>query len=1280
MHLKLTLLSCLLFLTTFVSGSDYYWVGGDGDWSDINHWATSSGGNVKHIQTPTAADNVYFDGNSANGSFEVNMTHPVSFSKSLDFSGLTDSLLLYGVCNEIKIYGSLSLNEKAIWSLSNLTFSFESQQNGNTITSANTLFPGHISLEGLNGSWSLNDSLYSTYNIYHNAGTFYTNNKTVRIGQYHSTSTTSRFLELGSSDLYVQGVNVANSGFACTPGTSHIHLYGGNFQVLNNTGVISFYDLTVYSNSSINTGTVEFHNVVLRMDAQVNGTNSYNILHLTKNCTYNISGNHEIITDLEADGGCNQMIVITGPHVFTKSSGTVDVSYIKLKHSTATGGASWNAYDSYDLGSNSGWIIHPFTPRTLYWVGGTGSWDDSTHWALSSGGPGGECYPEIIDNVVFDNNSFGLNDSVYIDQLEPAKCHDMTWVNTVPGKISGNLNQTLLISGSLDFSPHTILAYYGDTRFISDDQGEHIKTANHWFPYRVVFDGKGSWEQRDSLNITKEYELEEGTFYTLGHPISCSNFFLTSFHSKTIYLSTSHIYVEAYVDINQDSCFIHRGTSTFHIKNDKLGLRAYSLPRQKLWNVIMENTDSSQYPEVVLTQLEIHKLTFKGNGLKKGKLKVDSLIFATGNDFVWRGIDTITQHLRCSGYCTQTTTWRAVEPTETFAIIKTSGTLQIDRTNLRGSHTSGGATFIAVNSSDVGMNSGWIFQNTSEELYWIGDSGDWHDSLHWSYNSGGTGGACIPTIVDTVYFDNNSFSQSQQVVLISRHTAFCRDMHWSNGLSYPAFNSLPKTILYVAGNMEMGDQMSVNNLGNIFFCDTTPSKYILSNGQNFNWYVAFIDHGEWSFSDDFEIETGIELIKGSLNTNGNKVTIGLSFGGSSPYTKQFNMSNSKVIFKDVGGQALFYWNHYNSACQFTSTNSHVHFYHNANVIHLMGNGQVDFHNVYFEEDVGHSYFKADPGINNFNNYVIFRNSGTIFGDHFYDTLIFTAGNSYTLRASTTQTIGSLFQADGYCTQTINITGAPGSSAIFKNTGLVEINKVNLSGVMAQGNATFNSFGGQDLGYNPNWNFFPDLGRTLYWVNGSGNWNDTVHWSLSSGGIGGECIPTKIDEVIVDKNSYSTKQFSIFAPPGAECFNLGWFDKKYGEITGNVQVFGGLNIRSNIDLSAVEFLFKTEKMGNILKTGSNRIGKARFLGSGEWKLKDTLWVADTLTYLGGFLDTEGNTILAHTLYSGQSYHKKGLKLRNSDIRLNYMWKMNSDSLSLSGCWNIHHLFREWGYEL
>ena len=60
----------------------------------------------------------------------------------------------------------------------------------------------------------------------------------------------------------------------------------------------------------------------------------------------------------------------------------------------------------------------------------------------------------------------------------------------------------------------------------------------------------------------------------------------------------------------------------------------------------------------------------------------------------------------------------------------------------------------------------------------------------------------------------------------------------------------------------------------------------------------------------------------------------------------------------------------------------------------------------------------------------------------------------------------------------------------------------------------------NLGNSLNWVFNEKISRKLYWVGGTGAWTDKAHWSLTSNGPGGECIPTPLDDVFFDAFSLS----------------------------------------------------------------------------------------------------------------------------------------------------------------
>ena len=64
--------------------------------------------------------------------------------------------------------------------------------------------------------------------------------------------------------------------------------------------------------------------------------------------------------------------------------------------------------------------------QELYWVGGSGSWDDPAHWSETSGGPGGADVPGPTDDVYFDDRSFTESGQTVKIKGE-AVCKDFIW-------------------------------------------------------------------------------------------------------------------------------------------------------------------------------------------------------------------------------------------------------------------------------------------------------------------------------------------------------------------------------------------------------------------------------------------------------------------------------------------------------------------------------------------------------------------------------------------------------------------------------------------------------------------------------------------------------------------------------------------------------------------------------------------------------------------------------------------------------------------------------------
>jgi hypothetical protein len=93
--------------------------------------------------------------------------------------------------------------------------------------------------------------------------------------------------------------------------------------------------------------------------------------------------------------------------------------------------------------------------RTLYWVGGAGSWGDPFRWSTSSGGNGGACIPTANDDVFFDANSgLGSGRTVAVT-AGLAFCRGMNWTG-IPAATATVLDlgtYPVEVNGSLTLAP-----------------------------------------------------------------------------------------------------------------------------------------------------------------------------------------------------------------------------------------------------------------------------------------------------------------------------------------------------------------------------------------------------------------------------------------------------------------------------------------------------------------------------------------------------------------------------------------------------------------------------------------------------------------------------------------------------------------------------------------------------------------------------------------------------------------------------------------------------------
>lgn len=85
-------LSLYFFLFSEGSAADFYWVGGTGNWTDLNHWATTSGGAVHPIALPGTGDDVFFDANSFSLAGQtVSLLTGDKYCRNMSWTGVTNN-------------------------------------------------------------------------------------------------------------------------------------------------------------------------------------------------------------------------------------------------------------------------------------------------------------------------------------------------------------------------------------------------------------------------------------------------------------------------------------------------------------------------------------------------------------------------------------------------------------------------------------------------------------------------------------------------------------------------------------------------------------------------------------------------------------------------------------------------------------------------------------------------------------------------------------------------------------------------------------------------------------------------------------------------------------------------------------------------------------------------------------------------------------------------------------------------------------------------------------
>lgn len=1246
------------FCMTSVHAATYYWVGGSGNWSDINHWATTSGGTTKHIVVPSPADDVIFDHNSFSASGQtVVIDLLIATTRNFSINNVQHQPTINGG-NQLRIYGSLKLSRLVNWDFTG-SFYFEAVTTGHTLITDSIVLINDVYFQGIGGSWTLLDILDCSRSIYLFHGNLNTNGKPVICLGFFSTQPNTRTLSLGNSVITInQYLSLSTQGLTMNPGTSLVIMEeNANF-------------------SSIGVASATFHTVWFKKAGNISGSINYDTLRFTAGQSYNASGTSMISKRLDAVGTCVRQIEINGPWTLTMpAAAQFMVDYSKISGVTASGGASFTAYESIDKGSNVGITFAPLTPFNLYWVGGSGEWKDTAHWSYTSGGPGGACIPRPIDDVWFDVNSFVTGDSVVIND-DFAECRHMRWVN-IPADIWLRKYENLFIYGSVWL--HQNLTWFGsgsETFFVSPN-AETITSDGVVLTGPVYFDGLGSWTLQDGFSVNGHgVEHVRGTWNTNSKPVSVFVYHSSSGLQRTLNLGSSHfkVYspnVQAWT-LGGAGFTLNAGTSTIDIAAPNGGMYNASTFGFNFYHVIF--SDSNGLGQLNTDINNFFTLTFNSNGFIRGNNTIGTLTFTKGKDYKLgiNNTQTILNQFNAVGGCDGYILIHSEQKEHSTEFFKQSGVINGDYLIMWNVEATGGAVFSATNSVDLGGNFGWVFTSPlPKSLYWVGGTGNWSDVNHWSLTSGGPGGACVPSPLDSVFFDANSFLNPMDSVIVDLTNATCHTMTWKDTLQAPQLVGISFNTLWLWGSLIFNNTMGNMFEGDCWFEASDTGHVIVSAGNRF-WRDVIFDGrgGGWTVTDSIWVERVMSIRYGSVYASG-KPLFASSFRAQLGSERLFDFSNSTFT---IAG-ATNAWLVVHDSLTFLAAGSHIHF---------IAGGFIDFYNSKISPDTayyhnitfGHNFSFANMLSSNSRvriHVAEFKGNGTFESSFRYDTVIFTGGHWYRFAGGTTQTFLSL-AANGTCFEPIEFiphTPATPTYYLHSLTPTAQVNYVTMAGCHGVPPSAYTASNSFDNGGNQHWTIQPVGPVDLYWVNGTGEWWDPHHWSYTSGGPGGACIPTHRDNVFFDQNSFLTANDTVMIDTlFAECHDMQWVN-----LTGTpyflqnqmpLEIHGSLRLDTAIQGTFDGFIrFLSTNPGNYIYCGSQVFRDSVVFNGlgGGWTLYDSLTSQRVICLITGSLNTNSQNVTGGTFVT-VSGNPRQLTLGSSTIKVQGLWRANGQNLVLN----------------
>jgi hypothetical protein len=491
-----------------------------------------------------------------------------------------------------------------------------------------------------------------------------------------------------------------------------------------------------------------------------------------------------------------------------------------------------------------------------------------------------------------------------------------------------------------------------------------------------------------------------------------------------------------------------------------------------------------------------------------------------------------------SVYSANTTagTWTAPASTTSRVDSASNGTVRallvVDESQAAaGTSTARTATLSATNNF-----SSVAFSIIPSGRYWVGGSGTWDTTTTtgWSFSSGGSSGAPVPTAQDNVTFDS---ATTYTVTCTGALT--CNDITVSAGTVTFAVGTTPT--FAISGSMSLAAATVWNIFGSgvlTTFNATSTGKTITTNGAQVTRFDFNGVGGGWTLGGALTLKTAsntvLSVTAGTFNTGnynitstGTNGTDAIVISGSTART--VNLGSSAISIAGGGSSALPWDATTTTNLTFSAGSSTITF---TSASAFMAGGGLTYNNVSWTS-TGISTVAGLSGNNTFANLSLSGRTASPALGNFILSGNQTITNTLTLSAGTDAPYRTLLKSDAIGTiRTLTVNSFAAGSADW------DFQDITIAGTAAPISGT--RFG--DCKGNSGITF--PAAKTVYWgSSGSNNWGSTGlgTWTLTNGGsLTQAAFPLAQDTAVFPSSPTPYPSSGISATINAN-YNIGTID-------------------------------------------------------------------------------------------------------------------------------------------